>query len=124
MAGEVVMATTMSSRVAGRLPRRDDPDPSGGGGVRPPSSATIGAVPRPLRRLLAPLTDGLTYRRYVHLLLGAVILLPYLGLVTLIVSTVNEGGLDLLGVVLVSVPATGIAVGVTLVPGVRSLAIT
>ncbi len=79
---------------------------------------------RPIRRLVAPLTDGLTYRRYVHLLLGAVILLPYLGLITLIVSTVAEGGLDLLGVLLVSVPATGIAVGVTLVPGVRSLAIT
>jgi signal transduction histidine kinase len=81
-------------------------------------------VPRPIRCLVAPLADGLTYRRYVHLLLGAVILLPYLGLVALIVSTVAEGGLDLLGVLLVSVPATGIAVGVTLVPGVRSLAIT
>ncbi|MHA6621999.1 sensor histidine kinase [Pseudonocardia sp. DLS-67] len=76
------------------------------------------------RRLLAPLTDGLTYRRYVHLLLGAVILLPYVALVVLIASTVTNGGLELLGSVLIVVPAIGIAVGVTLVPGVRSLAIT
>jgi signal transduction histidine kinase len=81
-------------------------------------------VPRPLRRLLAPLTDGLTYRRYVHLLLGAVILLPYVALVVLIVSTVADGGLDLFGLIVILVPATGIAVGVTLVPGVRALAIT
>jgi signal transduction histidine kinase len=81
-------------------------------------------VPRPLRRLVVPLVDGLTYRRYVHLLLGAVILLPYLGLVALIVATVNEGGLDLLGLLLIIVPATGIAFGVTLVPGVRALSIT
>jgi signal transduction histidine kinase len=85
---------------------------------------TIGAVPRLIRHLIAPLTDGLTYRRYVHLLLGAVILLPYVALAALIVSTVESGGLDLLALVLIMVPATGIAVGVTLVPGVRSLAIT
>jgi signal transduction histidine kinase len=77
-----------------------------------------------LRRLLAPLTDGLTYRRYVHLLLGAVILLPYVALAALIFSTVAAGGLDVFGTVLVGVPATGIAVAVTFVPGVRSLAIT
>jgi signal transduction histidine kinase len=76
------------------------------------------------RRLIAPLTDGLTYRRYVHLLLGAVILLPYVALVALIVATVTNGGLDVLGAVLIVVPAVGIAVGVTLVPGVRALAIT
>ena len=87
-------------------------------------SATIDIVPRPLRRFLAPLADGLTYRRYVHLLLGAVILLPYVALVVLIISTVANGGLDLFGLVLLVVPATGIALGVTLVPGVRSLAIT
>jgi signal transduction histidine kinase len=81
-------------------------------------------VPRPLRRFLAPLTDGLTYRRCVHLLLGAVILLPYVGLVALIVATVTEGGLDLLGLLLIAVPAAGIGVGVTLVPGVRALSIT
>ena len=77
-----------------------------------------------LRRLLAPLTDGLTYRRFVHLLLGAVILLPYVALVVLIASTVTNGGLDVLGSVVIVVVAVGIAVGVTLVPGVRALAIT
>ncbi|MFC5234131.1 sensor histidine kinase [Pseudonocardia zijingensis] len=77
-----------------------------------------------LRRLTAPLTDGLTYRRFVHLLLGAVILLPYLALVVLIASTMTNGGLDVLGSVVIVVVATGIAVGVTLVPGVRTLAIT
>ena len=81
-------------------------------------------VPRLLRRLLAPLTDGLTYRRFVHLLLGAVILLPYIALVVLIVSAVTEGDLDTFGLVLVLVPTTVIAVGVALVPGVRALAIT
>jgi signal transduction histidine kinase len=79
---------------------------------------------RVLRRLTAPLTDGLTYRRFVHLLLGAVILLPYLALVVLIASTMTNGGLDVLGSVVIVVVATGIAVGVTLVPGVRTLAIT
>ncbi|GAA5119732.1 histidine kinase [Pseudonocardia adelaidensis] len=73
---------------------------------------------------MAPLTDGLTYRRYVHLLLGAVILLPYVALVWLIASTVTNGGLGPLGLVAIVAPATGIAVGVTLVPGVRALAIT
>jgi len=76
------------------------------------------------RRLLAPLADGLTYRRYVHLLLGAVILLPYVALAALIVSAAGDGGLDVAGTVLVAVPAAAIAVGVVLVPGVRSLAIT
>lgn len=118
------MTTTMSARAPHRLPRRDDPAPSAGGGDRGPRSATIVAVPRLLRRLVAPLTDGLTYRRYVHLLFGAVILLPYVGLVALIVATVDEGGLDLIGLVLIVGPATGIAVGVTLVPGVRVLSIT
>ncbi|WP_233160158.1 sensor histidine kinase [Pseudonocardia sp. MH-G8] len=81
-------------------------------------------MPRPLRRFLAPLTDGLTYRRFVHLLLGAVILLPYLGLAALITATVTNGGLDTFGAVLVLVPAGVIAFGVALVPGVRALEIT
>jgi signal transduction histidine kinase len=81
-------------------------------------------VPGPLRNLLAPLRAGLTYRRYVHLLLGAVLLLPYLALVSLFVQSVNEGGLDPVAFVLLVVPATAAAVGVVLVPGVRALAIT
>ena len=81
-------------------------------------------MPGPLRNLLAPLRAGLTYRRYVHLLLGAVLLLPYLALVALFVQSLNEGGLDPLAFVLLVVPATAAAVGVVLVPGVRALEIT
>jgi signal transduction histidine kinase len=81
-------------------------------------------VPRPLRRLVAPLTDGLTYRRFVHLLLGAVILLPYVGLAALITTSVTAGGIELITLILVVVPATAIGVGVALVPGVRALSIT
>ncbi|MEN3264377.1 histidine kinase [Pseudonocardia sp.] len=79
---------------------------------------------RPLRLLVAPLVSGLTYRRFVHLLLGAVLLLPYLGLGALFVASVNEGGLDPFGVMLLLVAATAAAVGVALVPGVRALEIT
>jgi signal transduction histidine kinase len=74
--------------------------------------------------LLAPLTAGLTYRRYVHLLLGAVLLLPYLALVALFATSILEGGMDPLSFVLLVVPATVAAVGVVLVPGVRALEIT
>jgi signal transduction histidine kinase len=81
-------------------------------------------VPDPLRKLLAPLTAGSTYRRYVHLLLGAVLLLPYLALVSLFVQAVVQGGLDPLAFGLLVVPATAAAVGVVLVPGVRALEIT
>ncbi|WP_246106238.1 sensor histidine kinase [Pseudonocardia kunmingensis] len=81
-------------------------------------------MPRPLRRFLAPLTDGLTYRRFVHLLLGAVILLPYVGLGALITTSMTSGDLDVFGALLVVVPGVVIAFGVALVPGVRALAIT
>jgi signal transduction histidine kinase len=118
------MATTIARRGPWRLPPRGDPAPSGGGGARAVRSATIGGVPRPLRRLLAPLTDGLAYRRFVHLLLGAVILLPYVGLGALITTSVTSGDLDVFGAVLVVVPGVAIAIGVALVPGVRALAIT
>jgi signal transduction histidine kinase len=81
-------------------------------------------VSRPLRLLVAPLASGLTYRRFVHLLLGAVLLLPYLGLGALFVASVNEGGLDPFGLMLLLVPAIAAAVGVALVPGVLALEIT
>ena len=78
---------------------------------------------RTLRLLLAPVTSGLTYRRFVHRLLGAV-LLPYLGLVALFVAATNAGDLRPLDLLLLLVPATAMAVGVALVPGVRALEIT
>ena len=79
---------------------------------------------RPLRFLVAPLTAGLTYRRFVHLLLGAVLLLPYLALVALFVQTASVGGIRPFELALLVVPATAVAVGVALVPGVRALEIT
>ena len=86
-------------------------------------------MPDPLRKLLAPLRTGLTYRRYVHLLLGAVLLLPYLALVALFVTSLfaasmGQGRLDPVAFVALVVPATAAAVGVVLVPGVRALEIT
>jgi signal transduction histidine kinase len=81
-------------------------------------------VPGPLRKLLVPASAGLTYRRYVHLLLGAVLLLPYISLVGLFAQSITVGGLDPFVFVLLVVPATAAAVGVVLVPGVRALEIT
>jgi len=73
--------------------------------------------------LLGPLTEGSTYRRFVHLLLGAVVLLPYLGVGTLIVISVRDGGLDPLGAGLLGAIAVVVGIGVALVPGVRALEI-
>ena len=81
-------------------------------------------MPGPLRKLLVPASAGLTYRRYVHLLLGAVLLLPYISLVGLFAQSITVGGLDPFVFVLLVVPATAAAVGVVLVPGVRALEIT
>ncbi|WP_308283029.1 sensor histidine kinase [Pseudonocardia nigra] len=81
-------------------------------------------MPRPLRSFLAPVTSGLTYRRYVHLLLGAVIALPYAALVVLFVVYAGIREVDSLALLLMLVVATGAAVGVALVPGVRALEIT
>lgn len=77
-----------------------------------------------LRRVTGPLTSGPTYRRYVHLLLGAVLLLPYLALVWLFATSATVGRLDPLALVLLLVPATVGAVAVALVPGVRALEVT
>lgn len=77
-----------------------------------------------LRWVVAPVVDGLTYRRFVHLLLGAVVLLPYVALTWLFVTSVTEGGLDPVALVALLVPATFAAIGVALVPGVRVLEVT
>ena len=79
---------------------------------------------RVLRPLLAPLTAGSTYRRYVHLLLGAVLLLPYAALVALFVLSVVAGGPDPVSLVLLIAVAAAVGGGVTLVPGVRTVEIT
>jgi signal transduction histidine kinase len=72
------------------------------------------------RLLVAPLRAGATYRRTVHLLLGAVLLLPYLALVW-VLSLSLAGGLDPIGFVVLLVPAVAIGGAVALVPGVRAL---
>lgn len=77
-----------------------------------------------LQAVVEPLRAGSTYRRAVHLLLGAVLLLPYLGLGVLFVSAAGEASADPVPLVLLLVPAVGAAVGVALVPGVRALEIT
>jgi signal transduction histidine kinase len=77
-----------------------------------------------LNPVLAPLRAGLTYRRAVHLLLGAVLLLPYLALGVLFASALGQGGTDPASLGLLMAVAVGAAVGVALVPGVRALEIT
>jgi signal transduction histidine kinase len=77
-----------------------------------------------LRTVLAPLVSGLTYRRYVHLLLGAVVALPYAGLIALFVASVTQGGLDPVASVVLCTIAVLAGVGVLLVPGVRALEVT
>ena len=76
-----------------------------------------------LRSVVGPLRAGPTYRRFVHLLLGAVLLLPYAGLVVLFASSIGRGGLDAWAAVLLGAVAVVVGVGVTLVPGVRALEI-
>ncbi len=76
-----------------------------------------------LRPLLAPLRTGLTYRRAVHLLLAAVLLLPYLGLGILFGAALGSTGPDPVSLVLLMVVAIVAGVGVALVPGVRALEI-
>ncbi|MFC4949769.1 sensor histidine kinase [Pseudonocardia sp. GCM10023141] len=78
-------------------------------------------VPAAARWLLAPATAELTYRRFVHLLLGAVVLLPYLALGFLFATSVLDGGLDPVAFVLLLVLGAGIGFGVAVAPGVRTL---
>jgi signal transduction histidine kinase len=76
-----------------------------------------------LRSVLAPVRSGLTYRRVVHLLLGAVLLLPYAGLGVLFAAAAGQSTSDPLTYGVLLVVAFGAAVGVALVPGVRVLEI-
>ncbi|WP_181782759.1 histidine kinase [Pseudonocardia pini] len=73
-----------------------------------------------IRLLVDPLRAGSTYRRTVHLLIGAAMLLPYVGLAWLFVFSV-QGGLDAVGAVVLGGLAVGVGVAVALVPGVREL---
>jgi signal transduction histidine kinase len=77
-----------------------------------------------LRRLVAPLTSEVTYRRYVHLVLGAAVVLPYLSLGWLFIVSANAGGLDPVALVLLLVVAGVSAVVILLFPAVHELAAT
>ncbi|MBP2369247.1 sensor histidine kinase [Pseudonocardia parietis] len=61
-----------------------------------------------------------TYRRVLHVLLGAVILLPYLGAGWVLVLTA-AGGTGTGAMIGLTVPVVLIAAGVTVLPGVREL---
>ncbi len=74
-----------------------------------------------MRRLLGPLRSGRTYRRVLHLLLGAVVLLPYVALVWIFAVSVPQLGTA--EIVALAVPAVAIGIGVAFVPGVRTLEI-
>ena len=76
-----------------------------------------------MRWLLAPVTRGATWRRAVHLLLGAVLLLPYAALATVFVAYSGSGG-DAVTYWLLVVLATAAGAGAALVPGVRALEVT
>lgn len=74
--------------------------------------------------VVAPLVSGLTYRRYVHLLLGAVVALPYAALIALFGTAIAEGGIDPVATVALGLISVGAGIGVLLVPGVRALEVT
>ena len=76
-----------------------------------------------LQRAHQVLTDGRTYLRIVHLLLGAVLLLPYLAVVWVFAFSLG-GSLDAMAAIPLAVLAIGAGVGVAVVPGVRALEIT
>ncbi|MDN5920423.1 MAG: histidine kinase [Pseudonocardia sp.] len=69
------------------------------------------------------LRDGRTYRRIVHLLLGAVLLLPYVALAWVFVLSVDNG-LSGPAVAPLALVAVGAGAGVAVVPGVRALELT
>jgi hypothetical protein len=118
---------TRSSATIDAMPA--DPSPPDPARVGPPDPARVrppdpGRARRPvplLTLLLAPLLDSTTYLRYVHLLLGAVLLLPYLALGWLLATSARGAGMDPVALVLLLVPAVGGGIAVTLIPGVRAL---
>ncbi|GAA3754503.1 histidine kinase [Plantactinospora mayteni] len=76
-----------------------------------------------LRAALAPLTSGATYRRGVFLLLGGVLLLPYLLLVTVFVDLLRADDVPRLAVLPLVVAAAVIAAVPLFLRGTRALEI-
>ncbi|GAY10589.1 sensor histidine kinase [Pseudonocardia sp. N23] len=77
-----------------------------------------------LRWVVAPLVDGVTWRRALHLLLGAVVALPYGALAWLFALALASGGMDVFSSVVLLALASAAAVGVAFAPGVRALEVT
>ncbi|GJF06543.1 sensor histidine kinase [Pseudonocardia sp. D17] len=77
-----------------------------------------------LRLLFAPLTDGATWRRALHLLLGAVVALPYGALGWLFALAIGSGGLDVVSGTVLLALAVAAGVAVAFAPGVRALEVT
>ena len=73
---------------------------------------------------MAPLVDGATWRRALHLLLGAVVALPYGALAWLFGLALASGGMDVFSSVVLLALATAAAVAVAFAPGVRALEVT
>ena len=72
--------------------------------------------------LIGPAATELTYRRFVHLLLGAVVALPYGALAFLFASALG-GQLDPFAFALLLLLGAGAGIGVAIAPGVRTLEI-
>lgn len=78
--------------------------------------------PLRLRQAIRPLVDPATYRAWVHLLLGGVLLLPYLLVFGSLAAA--SGGTEPAAAAVLGVLALGLAVAIALVPAVRALCIT
>lgn len=74
-----------------------------------------------IQQVVGALRSGVTYRRALHLLLGAAVLLPYVGLGVLLGTSAGQLGWAEIGAL--GVPAVAIGIGVAFVPGVRALEI-
>lgn len=74
-------------------------------------------------RAVRPLVRGSTYRAGVHLLLGGVLLLPYVGLGVLFVQSFRIAAAAQVGLVLLALVSVVVAVTIALIPQVRVLEI-
>jgi signal transduction histidine kinase len=77
-----------------------------------------------MRAVLRPLISARTYRRAVHLMLGAVILLPYVLLTVVLVQLITQTRGDRAGAVLIAVAAAAVAAVPPFLSGTRELEIT
>ena len=74
-----------------------------------------------LGRAISPLIRARTYRQCVHLLLGGVLLLPYLGLAVLFVQSFRIDAAARGGLALLLLVAVVVSVAIALIPAVRVL---